>query len=364
MGATPAEIRRWRPYLTAQIGAESNFTMGIGSSAGARDIAQFMPGTAPSYGVRLGDNDARDDIRGQVRYMLPLLRKYGVEGALRGYNAGPGAIERSKGFAETNAYVQRVLGSAGRYRGIGGPVGRGGGRGGRGNPGMLLAGLGGAGGARELPGGVAGLSSLLEALAPQQQRQAPASSGVPLPAHAAGPVMSGQGVQSSGGPAPKPDTQTLIAAASALQGTGIERAAGGGMPGLLPQGGARGGRPGRRGGPVRVKGDLKELFYNGPGGINVDEGRRVGRGFVSGHTGHVHAAGQQRDMIALGRLAQRMGLSVRENPAFDPVDPVHASGSWHYGRRIGGRRYRAIDVSGPASKLRRFNRLVARAYGV
>lgn len=118
-GATAQEIRRWRPLLTAQIRHESNFTEGVGSGAGARDIAQFMPTTAPGYGVKLGDGRIADDLRGQVRYMLPLLRKHGEEDALRAYNAGPGAIEQSRGFDETNGYVRRVLGSAGEYRGIG-----------------------------------------------------------------------------------------------------------------------------------------------------------------------------------------------------------------------------------------------------
>jgi hypothetical protein len=114
-GATAEEIRRFRPYLTAQIGQESGFTQGIGSPAGAQDIAQFMPATAPGYGVTLGDNKIRDDIRGQVRYMLPLLRRYGVEDALRGYNAGVGAIARSHGFSETNNYVANIKAAASKY---------------------------------------------------------------------------------------------------------------------------------------------------------------------------------------------------------------------------------------------------------
>jgi hypothetical protein len=117
-GATEQEIREWRPYLTAQIGAESNFQTNLGSSAGARDVAQFMPTTAPSYGVTLGDNKIKDDIRGQVRYMLPLLRRHGVEGALRAYNAGPAAIEASKSYAETNAYVSKIQSSASQYKGL------------------------------------------------------------------------------------------------------------------------------------------------------------------------------------------------------------------------------------------------------
>jgi Transglycosylase SLT domain len=115
-GASEDEVRRYRPILTAQVGQESNFTEGIGSPAGAQDIAQFMPATARSYGVRLHDNNIHDDIRGQIRYMLPLLRRYGVEDALRGYNAGTGAIARSHGFAETNNYVATITAAAKRYQ--------------------------------------------------------------------------------------------------------------------------------------------------------------------------------------------------------------------------------------------------------
>lgn len=35
---------------------------------------------------------------------------------------------------------------------------------------------------------------------------------------------------------------------------------------------------------------LKELFWNGPGATNIKNGKRVGKGFVSGHTDHVHVA--------------------------------------------------------------------------
>jgi hypothetical protein len=70
--------------------------------------------------VKLGDGKIKDDIRGQVRYMLPLLRQHGVEDALRGYNAGTGAIDASRGYSETNAYVSRILGSAGDFKRTGG----------------------------------------------------------------------------------------------------------------------------------------------------------------------------------------------------------------------------------------------------
>ncbi|TDD92506.1 transglycosylase SLT domain-containing protein [Actinomadura rubrisoli] len=35
---------------------------------------------------------------------------------------------------------------------------------------------------------------------------------------------------------------------------------------------------------------LKELFWNGPGARNIKNGEQVGKGFVSGHTDHVHVA--------------------------------------------------------------------------
>jgi len=111
-------------------------------------------------------------------------------------------------------------------------------------------------------------------------------------------------------------------------------------------------------------GGLKELFWQGDGGINVKDGKRVQQGFVEGHADHVHVAGRQHDMIRLGKLAEQMGLRVGENPAFDPVDPVHTEGSYHYGRRVGKKRFRAIDVSGDPALMRKFAHRVASMYGV
>jgi hypothetical protein len=102
-----------------------------------------------------------------------------------------------------------------------------------------------------------------------------------------------------------------------------------------------------------IGGELKELFYNGPGGVNVDNGQTVPKGFVSGHTDHVHVAAGPRTVVSLGKLAQRMGLTVRENKHFDPVDPVHTEGSYHY-------RDQAIDVSGDPKKMAAYSRRVAR----
>lgn len=93
-----------------QIGAESNFDPNAGSSAGARGIAQIMPDTAKSWGVNLNDNRVSDDLDASAKNMAAYVKKYGsYENALRAYNAGPGNIEASRGFPETNAYVQKIL---------------------------------------------------------------------------------------------------------------------------------------------------------------------------------------------------------------------------------------------------------------
>jgi hypothetical protein len=252
-GASPQEIRRWLPALTAQIGAESNFTQGVGSSAGARDIAQFMPGTATSYGVRLGDNKIKDDIRGQIRYMLPLLRQHGLEDALRGYNAGPGAIDASRGFSETNSYVQKILGSKSDYRGLvrgaarpGAPEPR------RGGPRAQIA-LPASGGPRQLSEGSQGVAALLAQL--QGEKQPIQSAGLQGPAHSAGAAMP-EGYQlpaAGGGPAPKRDLRGLLEAIG-TPGGGIDRASSPGVqvPGVQ-------GTPGQRnsgGQPARQRGSL------------------------------------------------------------------------------------------------------------
>lgn len=93
-----------------QIGAESNFNPNAGSPMGARGIAQIMPATAKGWGVNLNDNRVSDDLDASAKNMAAYVKKYGsYENALRAYNAGPANIEASRGFAETNAYVKKIL---------------------------------------------------------------------------------------------------------------------------------------------------------------------------------------------------------------------------------------------------------------
>jgi soluble lytic murein transglycosylase-like protein len=108
--------QRWNvgaALLAAQIYAESGFNPFARSPAGAQGIAQFMPGTARQYGLRDPlDPDAAIDA--QAHLMRDLLRRFGaVPLALAAYNAGPAAVARCgciPPYAETRAYVARILG--------------------------------------------------------------------------------------------------------------------------------------------------------------------------------------------------------------------------------------------------------------
>jgi hypothetical protein len=103
--------------LAAQLYAESGFNPFAQSPAGAEGIAQFMPGTAEAYGLD-DPYDPVEAIDAQAHLMSDLLEQFGgkVALALAAYNAGAGAVERYGGippFAETRAYVSRILGLLG-----------------------------------------------------------------------------------------------------------------------------------------------------------------------------------------------------------------------------------------------------------
>lgn len=106
--------------LEALIQQESGYQTTISSPAGAQDIAQFMPATAKAYGVRLGDNDPRDDLDGAAHYMADNLKRTGgnVKQALSIYNSG-----RPDGYLsipETKNYVSTIMANAGKMPGGGG----------------------------------------------------------------------------------------------------------------------------------------------------------------------------------------------------------------------------------------------------
>ncbi|HET6570316.1 MAG TPA: transglycosylase SLT domain-containing protein [Solirubrobacterales bacterium] len=106
---------RWNvsaALLAAQLMAESNFNPFAVSPAGAQGIAQFIPGTAASYGLR-DPFDPLEAIDAQAHLMSDLIGQLGSpQLALAAYNAGPAPVEACHcvpSIPETTAYVSRIL---------------------------------------------------------------------------------------------------------------------------------------------------------------------------------------------------------------------------------------------------------------
>jgi soluble lytic murein transglycosylase-like protein len=105
--------------LKGLIRQESNFDPNARSGAGAQGLTQLMPGTASSLGVA-DANDPAQAIDGGAKYLSQQLQRFGGDAskALAAYNAGPGAVAKYGGvppYAETQTYVQKVLGYAAEY---------------------------------------------------------------------------------------------------------------------------------------------------------------------------------------------------------------------------------------------------------
>jgi hypothetical protein len=98
--------------LAAQLMAESNFNPFAVSPAGAQGIAQFIPSTAASYGLR-DPFDPVEAIGAQAHLMSDLIGRFGSpQLALAAYNAGPAPVEACHcvpAIPETTAYVSRIL---------------------------------------------------------------------------------------------------------------------------------------------------------------------------------------------------------------------------------------------------------------
>jgi soluble lytic murein transglycosylase-like protein len=104
--------------VTSVIRVESNFEPRAVSPKGARGLMQLMPATARLLGVQ-DAFDVGQNIDGGVRHLRGLLDRYNgdIALALAAYNAGAEAVARHGGippFAETQAYVARILQLVGR----------------------------------------------------------------------------------------------------------------------------------------------------------------------------------------------------------------------------------------------------------
>lgn len=101
-----------RDLYESLIAIESSFNPHAVSPAGAKGLAQLMPGTAAALGVS-DPFDPEQSLRGGARYLAQLLAQFGdAKLAVAAYNAGPGRVERYGGIPpirETQDYVQKVF---------------------------------------------------------------------------------------------------------------------------------------------------------------------------------------------------------------------------------------------------------------
>jgi len=99
--------------IEALVWQESRWRANAVSHAGARGLAQLMPGTARYLGVDPDDPFA--NLEGGARYLREQLDRFDgdLEKALAAYNAGPGRVIRAGGIPrirETQVYVASIMG--------------------------------------------------------------------------------------------------------------------------------------------------------------------------------------------------------------------------------------------------------------
>ena len=98
--------------LEALVWQESRWNARAVSSAGARGLAQLMPGTARMMGVDPDDPNA--NLEGGARYLRMQLDAFegDLEKALAAYNAGPARVIKAGGIPairETRNYVAAIM---------------------------------------------------------------------------------------------------------------------------------------------------------------------------------------------------------------------------------------------------------------
>jgi len=98
--------------IEALVWQESRWRTQAQSPAGARGLAQLMPGTARQLGVNIDNPEA--NLEGGARYLRMQLDAFDgdLEKALAAYNAGPGRVQRAGGvpnIRETRDYVAAIM---------------------------------------------------------------------------------------------------------------------------------------------------------------------------------------------------------------------------------------------------------------
>lgn len=99
--------------IEALVWQESRWRETAVSHAGARGLAQLMPGTARDLGV--DPDDPMQNLEGGARYLREQLDRFDgdLEKALAAYNAGPERVIRAGGIPnirETKHYVAAIMG--------------------------------------------------------------------------------------------------------------------------------------------------------------------------------------------------------------------------------------------------------------
>jgi soluble lytic murein transglycosylase-like protein len=110
-----------RALVLAVMHTESNFNPMALSNKGASGLMQLMPGTAREMYVS-DLFDKQQNIEGGVRYLRVLANRFDGDMVkmVAAYNAGPEAVVKYGGkvppYAETQAYVKKVLGLYWKYK--------------------------------------------------------------------------------------------------------------------------------------------------------------------------------------------------------------------------------------------------------
>jgi hypothetical protein len=110
----------WQNIWRKQINQESGWNPTAVSSAGARGMGQFMPGTwdvmSSEHGIKGDINDPEVNLRASIRYLKDISEKLGTKNPaaiLAAYNWGWGRV-KEKGLSrlptETKEYLQTILG--------------------------------------------------------------------------------------------------------------------------------------------------------------------------------------------------------------------------------------------------------------